>query len=278
MKALVQRLFRSIGFEVRRYRADGAADRKHARDSLKGVLEQVKETGFAPATVIDVGAAMGSFTTTCHTFFPHARYLLIEPLEEYVPALTKILRTIPNATYEIGAASATENPVVLNVHEDLVGSSLYQEMEEDSGINGIQREIQGVTIDRLVAQRQALPPFLIKVDVQGAELDVLSGAEMTLRAAEVVVLEVSLFQFFQGAPLLCEVLAHMKSHGFVPYDLLGLQYRPIDGALSQVDVVFVKEHGIFRRIHSYATAEQRRAQNQDFRSYLLNALSSERVP
>lgn len=88
----------------------------------------------------------------------------------------------------------------------------------------------------------------------------------------------SLFQFFTGAPLLCDVLVHMKSNGFVPYDLLGLQYRPIDGALSQVDVVFVKEHGLFRRIHSYATAEQRRAQNKDFRSYLLNLLSSERVP
>jgi hypothetical protein len=118
---------------------------------------------------------------------------------------------------------------------------------------------------------------MIKVDVQGAELDVLAGANLTLGGAELIVLEVSLFQFFQGAPLFCEVLAHMKSRGFVPYDVLGLQYRPIDGALSQIDVVFVKEHGRFRHIHAYATAEQRRTQNQEYRSYLLRTLSAERA-
>jgi FkbM family methyltransferase len=278
MKRLVQSLFRSIGFEVRRYRTDGAADREYARDSLKGVLEQVKETGFGPATVIDVGAAMGSFANTCYAFFPDAQYLLIEPLEEYLPALRKVVQTIPRAAYDMRAASATEGPVVLNVHEDLVGSSLYRETEEDPGVNGLPRKVPAVTIDRLVSQCQAQPPFLIKVDVQGAELDVLSGAAMTLRQAELVLLEVSLFEFFHGAPLLSEVVAHMKAQGFVPYDVLGLQYRPIDGALSQLDIVFVKEQGAFRKIHAYATAEQRRAQNRDYRSYLLNVLSAERVP
>jgi FkbM family methyltransferase len=278
MKTLVQRLFRSLGFEVSRYRAAGVPDRKHARDSLKGVLEQVKGTGFAPATVIDVGAAMGLFSTTCHTFFPQAQYLLIEPLNEYLPALKKVVESIPTATYHMRAASASEHPVVLNVHDDFVGSSLYREVEEGTGVNGVPREVSAVTLDRLVIERQAPPPFMIKVDVQGAELDVLSGAATTLRHAEVVVLEVSLFQFFEGAPLFCEVVAYMKARGFAPYDVLGLQYRPIDGALSQLDVVFVKEHGLFRRIHSYATAEQRLAQNQDYRSYLLKTLSVERVP
>ena len=267
-----------MGYEVRKSRADAATEPTFLRQSLEGTLEQVKNAGFTPSTVIDVGAAMGSFTTACHRFFPYAQYLLVEPLHEYLPALTKVVATIPRAALEISAAAATDNAVIVNVHEDLVGSSLYQEMEEGTGVNGVPREVRAVTLDRLVEQRHAQAPFLIKVDVQGAELEVLSGAEATLRNAELVLLEVSLFQFFQGAPLLCEVVAHMKARGFVPYDLLGLQYRPIDGALSQVDVVFVKEHGAFRQIHAYATAEQRLVQNHDYRSYLLNVLSAERVP
>ena len=278
MKQWIAMVLQWLGFEIRRSRGGVSTRRPPERTSLEGVLQQVKNTGFTPATVIDVGAAMGSFSRTCSSVFPRAQYLLIEPLNEYLPALTKVVETIPGAAYEMRAASANESPVILNVHDDFVGSSLYQEVEEGTGVNGVPREVPAVTLDRLVAQRRAESPFMIKIDVQGAELDVLSGAEATLRHAELVVLEVSLFQFFKGAPLLCEVVAHMKSLGFVPYDLLGLQYRPIDGALSQVDVVFVKEHGAFRRIHAYATAEQRRVQNQDYRSYLLNVLSTERVP
>ena len=278
MTTLVQRLLRSVGFEVKRCRAESTAERTIPRHSLEGVLDQVKKTGFAPTTVIDVGAAMGSFTRTCHKFFPHAHYLLVEPLNEYLPALTKVIETIPEATYDMRAASASEDPVVLNVHNDFVGSSLYREVEEGTGVNGVPREVPAVTLDRLVEQRQAQRPFMVKIDVQGAELDVLSGAETTLRHTELLLLEVSLFEFFQSAPLLCEVVAHMKAQGFVPYDVLGLQYRPIDGALSQLDIVFVKEKGAFRRIHAYATAEQRRTQNQEYRSYLLNVLSTERVP
>ena len=96
------------------------------------------------------------------------------------------------------------------MHEDLVGSSLYRESEEGTGVNGVPLEVPAVTLDRLVEQTQAQPPFLIKVDVQGAELDVLAGAQTTLRHAELILLEVSFFQFFEGAPLFCEVLAHMS--------------------------------------------------------------------
>ena len=46
------------------------------------------------------------------------------------------------------------------------------------------------------------------------------------------------------------------------------QYRPLDDALSQADIAFVKEHGLFRRQHAYATAAQRDAQNKQMQQYL----------
>ena len=48
----------------------------------------------------------------------------------------------------------------------------------------------------------------------------------------------------------------MKNLGFVVYDIFGEQFRPLDGALGQIDMAFVKERGIFRTDHAYATAEQ----------------------
>ena len=89
-----------------------------------------------------------------------------------------------------------------------------------------------------------------------------------LNDSELVVLEVSFFPFFLDGPECAEIIAHMKARGFVPYDIVARQYRPLDGALSQVDIAFVRENGLFRRHHGYATAEQRHAQNHQMQRYL----------
>lgn len=99
---------------------------------------------------------------------------------------------------------------------------------------------------------------MIKVDVQGAELDVLEGAQQALSEAEVIVLEVSLFEFMKGAPQFFDVVSYMKKHGFVAYDIIHGWNRPLDNALGQVDIFFVKENGMFRKDHSYSTTEQMR--------------------
>jgi FkbM family methyltransferase len=273
MKRFFQRLFRQFGLEV--HRRSGKA-RRHLgpnRDSLEGVLRQISEAGCDPATVIDVGAAMGMFTRTCHSVFPKASYLLVEPLQEYLPSLTQVAKDIPRTRFELAVATTGGGSTMLNVHPDLLGSSLYQETEEGSDVNGTPRQVHVIKLDQWVQAQGGIPPYLIKVDVQGAELDVLKGGQATLAHADVVILEVSLFRFFQHGPVFHEVLEYMKARGFVPYDFLGPQYRPIDDALSQIDVVFVKEEGMFRQIHSYATPAQRRRQNQQFRSTVLSELS-----
>ena len=273
MKRFLQRLFRRFGLEVHRRSGKARTHLGPDRDSLEGVLRQLSEAGFIPATVIDVGAAMGMFTRTCHSVFPHASYLLIEPLQEYLPSLRQLSRDIPQARFELAVATAGENSTMLNVHPDLLGSSLYRETEEGSDVNGAPRQVHAISLDQWVKAQDEISPYLIKIDVQGAELDVLEGGQAVLANADVVILEVSLFRFFEHGPIFHDVMEYMKARGFVPYDFLGHQYRPIDDALSQIDVVFVKEEGMFRQIHFYATPEQRRRQNQQFRSSVLSGLS-----
>jgi hypothetical protein len=96
----------------------------------------------------------------------------------------------------------------------------------------------------------------VKVDVEGVELDVLSGALEVLRVTEIVLLEVSLFEFVPGAPQFHDVVSWMHEHGFVVADLFDAHNRLLDGALARMDVAFVQEDGRFRRDHSYGTREQ----------------------
>lgn len=226
------------------------------RSSLAGALRQIRNSGFVPATVIDVGAAIGTFTVCCHSIFPESKYLLIEPLEENKDSLDRLIKAIPDAQHILAVAASRPGEIVINVHSDFVGSSLYMEKEAD--LDGIPRKVPASTLDLACKERNITGPYLIKVDVQGAELDVLSGAKEILDKTEYIILETSLFQFVKDGPQFYDVVAFMKSCGFVVYDMFGEHYKLIDSAMAQIDIAFVKENGRFRKDPIYATSEQRK--------------------
>ena len=266
LKSAIRAMLRLFNLDI--YRLDSAKAISLSRSGIEGLLRQAQSMGFKPATVVDVGAAYGSFASQCVPVFPKARFLLLEPLVEYQPFLKELTESMPTAQCIMAAATAHQGEIVLNVHPDLVGSSLFREVEKDTDVNGLPRTVRAITIDGLLEETGAKGPFLLKVDVQGAELEVLRGAEKMLADTEYILLEVSLFRFFQDGPDFNDVVLYMKSHGFVAYDISGLQYRPLDNALSQVDVAFVKEEGLFRQRHFYATPAQREAQNERIRIHL----------
>jgi FkbM family methyltransferase len=255
-KKLIKKSLGLFGLEIQR---------QHIipRTSMLGCLQQASKNGLQPKTIIDVGAARG--TPALYEVFPTARHILIEPLQEFAPYLDQLVGNLEQAEYIVAAAAKTSGNTVINVHPDLVGSSLYLE-EENSDVNGIERIVPAITLDEFCQNTKTQGPYLIKIDTQGAELDVLMGAKTVLPETAFVILEVSFFEFFRGGPQIYDCIVFMKEHGFVAYDIFGFQYRPSDGAMSQVDIAFVEEKGPFRQHHYYATPDQRAAQNKRLRA------------
>jgi FkbM family methyltransferase len=236
----------------RGYELSGRGD---PRRTATAVLEHVKQQGFKPAAVIDVGVAWG--TPELYDAFPDARFLLVEPLDTYTEALEQIKRRL-DADYVLAAAGPEPGSITINVHRaPTLSSTLGQWKGKDEG--GERRKVPVVRIDDLVAERSLPGPYVVKVDVEGAELDVLAGGLVTLEQTELVLLEVNLFQFLPGQPQLHDVVAWMKEHGFVTYDFYGGHLRLLDGALAMVNMAFVREDGRFRQSHEFATPAQAEA-------------------
>jgi methyltransferase FkbM-like protein len=82
----------------------------------------------------------------------------------------------------------------------------------------------------------------LKIDVQGAEAQVIAGAEATLPMMSAVQLELSMVGLYDGAPLFDEIIETMDGHGF---RLAGLEpgLSDVDGRLLQVDGLFVRTSG-----------------------------------
>jgi FkbM family methyltransferase len=187
--------------------------------------------------------------------FPESYFVLIEPLKIFEHSLVSILKRY-RGTYVLAAAGSRLGEVRFNVHENhLDGSSLYKESMGPEA-DGYEIAVPMIRLDDILEDRNLCGPYLIKIDVQGAELDVLDGAQRSLPKAEVIVLEVSMFEFLEGAPQFYDVVSYMKRHGFVAYDIVLGWNRPLDGALGQVDFAFVKEDGVFRRDHAYSSVPQ----------------------
>jgi FkbM family methyltransferase len=249
VKVAGKKLFGVFGLDVRKARVAEVP-----RASMRGALRQISGLGFRPLTIVDVGVAYQ--TAELYEEFPESSILLIEPLAEFEGCLRQICAEY-KAQYVLAAAGAASGTATFNVHADqLDGSSLLKEVE-GAAVDGVPRQVPVVTIDEVCAEKNAKGPYLVKLDVQGAELQVLAGAERTLRETEVVILEVTLFGTIIGGAQLWDVVAKMKEYGFVAYDIFGFLYRPLDNALAQADMIFVRENGRFRASHVFATPQQR---------------------
>jgi FkbM family methyltransferase len=203
---------------------------------------RLKDASFTPGGIVDIGAYSGEWSKSTRKIFPSAPILMIEAREQERSNLATASRTIGNSSYVIallGATSAQEASFAVSGS----GSSMFPER------SNIPREIITLpmtTLDAVMAEHPELKgPLLLKLDVQGAELEILKGAPKTLAAAEFVQLEVALLPYNEGAPTAAETVAFMDERGFAIFDIAGF-VRPYNRHLVQLDFVFAKKTSAFR--------------------------------
>lgn len=210
-------------------------------------LRLLRARGFVPRRVVDGGACVGDWTRLVRSVFPDAEVLMIEPQQRHLATLKRFCERHAPKVEVAGALVGPDDRdgvpfVVLDDAAGLgTGSSV---LAENSAVARHVVTLPMVRLDTLLDRLGKGQPDLIKLDVQGYELEVLKGAPRALRGAEFVLLEVSLAQYNAGSPLLAEVLAWMEASGFRVADVFDLSRRP-DGTLLQADLLFVNRDSAF---------------------------------
>jgi len=204
----------------------------------------IKKQGFNPTTIVDVGVATD--TEELYRHFPQSRYLFIEPVAEFEPSLQALCRQY-NGTYMLAAAGATDGELEIRVTPDLGGTSMFETLEsKDGAYDMLPRTVPQFTIDTMWDTLELSGPALLKIDVQGGEIEVIKGAIKTLNNFEVIILEVGMIEQYVGQPIFHEYIAYLATQGFVVYDIIHVGYADT-GMLAQLDLVFVKKDGQFRQ-------------------------------
>lgn len=211
-------------------------------------FEHVRKLGFCPRTIIDVGAARG--TPDLYRSFPEAYLILFEPLPDFVPDMEKILSQRRGEYHTCALMSEAGRATILK-SPDKFGSSMMHRIENNGDERLVPVDVR--TLDEIVGSRHE-EPIILKTDCQGGDFDVIKGGEKTLDRCEIVVMEVSFFQFWGSHhPRPLDILNYMNDKGFVLYDFLDGLFRPLDNALGQIDMVFVRDKGMFRKSHEWGS-------------------------
>jgi FkbM family methyltransferase len=221
---------------------------------MHALLQDLKARGLHCTQIADIGANAGHWSSMASAIFTDAAFCMIEPQEEMRTHLEALCAKNTNMQYHLAAAGPMEGKMVLTLWDDLLGSSLLPAADAQALQLGKQREVPIITIDGMLAKGRLKMPQLIKLDIQGYELEALKGAENTFGHTEAYILEVSLFPFedVPGLPQLADVVAFMYARGYVVYDFPGFARRPYDGALGQCDICFVKKEGMFRGVNVWS--------------------------
>ncbi|HMS65640.1 MAG TPA: FkbM family methyltransferase [Ignavibacteria bacterium] len=256
MSTLKLYLYRLLGIPVRLYKKLKRFFKRFVRKthlsrdkpigSIGLQLYDLALRGFKCKYILDVGAHSAEWARTAKEFFPGSTIYLIEPLEEMEINLKEFCNEYPPSKYFLNGAGAAEGILYLTTEKELAGANFLQDENTYLKSSKVQREVKIITINSLIEKKEIEIPELVKLDVQGFELEVLKGSEILFGKTEVFILEVSFFEFIKGTPLFSEVVKFMAERGYEVYDFPGFLRRPFDNALGQIDITFVKKEGFFR--------------------------------
>jgi len=213
---------------------------------MQVALSGLKQRNFEPEVIFDIGAADGEWARMVLHLWSTTRVVCFEPLAERVDLLNNLKSQYPErvSVFNVGL-SDVDGELSLGVTEGLYDSSFAY-------AGSSSRKVQVRRLDSLFEEGAIPRPSLVKVDVQGFEKRVLDGGPIVIDAASLVLLECQFLPFCGEMRTLDQTISHMSRIGFIPYEFVDLLRRPLDGAMGQCDILFVKKDHFLVRQHRWA--------------------------
>jgi FkbM family methyltransferase len=237
VKELIRRLIRSLGWDLRRLENSLAEDL-----ILADVLRMV-----GPVAVLDVGANIGQYASLIWRCHYDGIVVSFEATREAHADLVR--RASGNAKWVVAPLAAVGSHaglIEINVSANSVSSSIlamkhaHEDAAPTSKYIGKQQVVMN-TLDALAAPLiPATGPLFLKIDTQGYEREVLSGASELLPRIAAVQLELSLTQLYVGAPSFVEMVSLLEQLGFELFGIVPGFKNKRTGRLLQVDGFFVR--------------------------------------
>ena len=202
-----------------------------------------KEFMLKSEAIVDIGGADGTTPKLFSKELPQSKIYVYEPLKENYSQIEQLKNQYPNLILIKKAVGSISKKAVMHKTKRITSSSLL-EIKTDSNSEifadilkvNENEEVSVTTLDESIPQNESIS--IIKIDVQGYELEVLRGATSTLTRTSIIVLEMNNHSYYSGAPKYYEVDQHLRGNNFILYDIF--PSTKDKGQLKEWDSVYVK--------------------------------------
>lgn len=202
---------------------------------MDAAMNGLKKRGYIPSVVYDIGAADGNWTRQAMKYWSNSSFVCFEPLVERQAALAKLKKDYPGkVNFQACGVGDIDGELTLGVTKFLWDTSFAY-----SGSSA--RYVPICKLDTLIKQGVVPSPSFIKIDVQGYEKRVLDGGELAMQSADLILMECAFFKFCEDMCTLDTTIAYMAKRNFIPYEFVDYLRRPLDGAMGQCDILFIKK-------------------------------------
>ncbi len=225
-KGLIKALATRFGYEIKRGNPRGW------NPGYLGALSRAE-------VVVDAGAGYG--TPQLYEAFRDRRFILVEPLEEYYRALQEWHQKIDcKIIRKAVGAHEGEREIHVDPRRLTLSSMSERSRLTNSEVQGERRRVPVTTVDAIIEANCELGQCIaLKIDVEGMELDVLSGSTKSLETTDLVIVETSVARCYENDSDIQSVFRFMESHGFRLFDIAHLAYYEELPGLMWADLLFV---------------------------------------
>lgn len=240
--ALISELLRAAGILKRSLEVRTFLSWRGLSITSTNMVADISQYCHGLQTIIDVGANIGQFTLAAARRFPTARIYSFEPVPDVVSRLKSHVRHYPQVRVFHSAVGSTSGKLIFyrNNYTHVSSALRISAATDQPGYdlrNVTPLEVEFVRLDQALGGLTLDAPVLLKIDVQGYEMEVLKGWAGLKQQIDYLVLECSFVKLYEEQPLFDELHSYIEEQGFGFVAPVGFN-RGKQGAIIEMDALY----------------------------------------